>query len=33
MTAVHMCPFCNKKYLYDPSDYHKKIKCNNEVTL
>jgi hypothetical protein len=24
-----MCPFCNQKYLYDPSDYHKKIKCNN----
>ena len=29
MSAVHLCPFCNKSYEYSPDDYHRKISCGN----
>jgi len=30
MSAIHLCPFCNKSYEYSPDDYHRKITCGNE---
>eukprot|EP00959_Pyramimonas_sp_CCMP1952_P134101 2805329-Pyramimonas_sp.AAC.1 len=29
MSAIHLCPFCNGGFDYDPKDYHRKIKCGN----
>eukprot|EP00092_Neocalanus_flemingeri_P035736 GFUD01038909.1.p1 GENE.GFUD01038909.1~~GFUD01038909.1.p1 ORF type:complete len:594 (+),score=205.46 GFUD01038909.1:50-1783(+) len=30
MTALHLCPHCNKSFEYDPDDYHRKITCGNK---
>ena len=30
MSAIHLCPYCNKSFEYCPDDYHRKICCGNE---
>ncbi|XP_063902673.1 uncharacterized protein LOC135122434 [Zophobas morio] len=30
MTAEHFCPLCNKRFDYDPADYHCQIICGND---
>jgi hypothetical protein len=30
MSGIHKCPFCHKKFEYNPQDYHLKIECGNK---
>jgi len=30
MSAINLCPHCNKQFDYDPNDYHRHVTCGND---